>query len=42
MADVFASMPFSKDFVSVWRAIQDVATKHDLSSYRVEEARPVG
>ncbi len=37
MADVFASMPFSEDFDSVWRAIREVVTKQNLSSYRTDQ-----
>ncbi len=37
MADVFASMPFSEDFDSVWRATQEVATEQNLSSYRTDQ-----
>jgi len=37
MADIFASMPFGEDFVCVWRAIQDLAMNHNLSSYRVDQ-----
>jgi len=37
MSDVFASMPFGEGFDSVWHAIQNVATQHNLSSYRTDQ-----